>query len=81
MGIQHQVKPRFRSKNEQIVAELRDSAGASAPIDPHMKVKRLTAEVAVAMALIHGGDWRVQVDHDVGLVVVARRRPRRRQTH
>lgn len=73
MGIQHQFRQKYRSKTEETVARLRDEAGASAPIDPHMKVKRLTAEVAVAMALIHGGDWRIQVDHDRGFVFVTRR--------
>lgn len=64
---------RFATRNEEIVANLRDAAGAGPPIDPHTKVKRLTAEVAVAMALIHGGDWRVQVDHDEGFIFVCRR--------
>lgn len=73
MAIHHQVRPKFRSKNEEIVARLREDAGASPPIDPHMKVKRLTAEVAVAMALIHGGDWRVEIDHQAGFVLVAPR--------
>lgn len=73
MGIQHQVRPKYRSKNEEIVARLREDAGAAPPIDPHMKVKRLTAEVAVAMALLHGGDWRVEIDHQSGFVLVAPR--------
>ena len=67
------VRRKYASRNEEIVAELRDVAGAAPPIDPHMRVKRLTAEVAVAMALIHGGDWRVQIDHAVGFVFVTRR--------
>lgn len=74
MGIHHQVKPKFRTKNHEIVAGLREAAGAVAPLDPHVVIKRKSAEVAVMMALLHGGDWRVQIDHEVGLVVVARRR-------
>lgn len=73
MGIKHQVKPKFQSRNEEIVAGLREAAGAGPPVDPYMKVKRLTAEVAVLMALIHGGDWAVQIDHDRGTILVARR--------
>jgi len=74
MSLHHRIKPKYATRNDQIVAELRESAGAAPPVDPHMKVKRLTAEVAIAMALIHGGDWRVQIDHEDGLIVVARRR-------
>jgi len=77
MAISHQIRPRFASKNHEIVARLRDSAGAAPPIDPYLKVRRLTAEIATEMALIHGGDWRVQVDHEDGFVVVRRRCPPR----
>lgn len=73
MGIQHQVRPKYGSKNEEIVAKLREDAGAGPPVDPYMKVKRLTAEVAVAMALIHGGNWRVEIDHHAGFVLVSPR--------
>lgn len=73
MAIIHQIKPRYETRNEEIIAKLRDDAGAGPPIDPKARVKRLTAEVAVVMALIHGGDWQVQVDHEHGLAVVSRR--------
>lgn len=73
MSIHHQVRPKYLSRNDEIIASLRETVGAGPPIDPHLKVKRLTAEVAVAMAQIHGGDWRVQVDHEEGLVLIARR--------
>lgn len=69
--------PRYATKNEEIVAGLRDVAGAGPPIDPHMKIKRLTAELSFTMALMHGGDWRVEVDHETGFVLVARRNQRR----
>lgn len=68
----------YETRNDEIVAEIRMAAGAGAPIDPHMKVKRLTAEVATAMALIHGGDWRVEIDHRSGFVLIA---PRLEQTY
>lgn len=73
MAIQHQVRQKYRTRNEEIVAKLRDDAGAAPPIDPYMKVKRLTAQIAVEMALIHGGYWAAHVDHQNGLVAVARR--------
>ncbi len=69
-------RSRYRTKNEEIVAGLREIAGASPPIDPKMKVKRLTAELSATMALLHGGDWRVQIDHEIGFVVVRQRCPR-----
>lgn len=65
--------PRYGSRNEEIIAELRQVAGAAAPLDPKTVVKRKTAEIAVAMALLHGGDWRIQIDHDAGFVMVVRR--------
>lgn len=76
MALEHWIrKPSYKSKNDEIVAKLRDAAGAGPPIDPHMRVKRLTAEVAVAMALIHGGDWKILIDHEAGLIAVRRRLP------
>lgn len=79
MAINYRNKPIFKSKNEEIIARLRAEAGADAPRDPVMMVKKKTAELAYLMALAHGGDWRVQIDHEVGLIVVARRcrRPKR----
>jgi len=63
-------RSRYRTKNEEIVAGLREIAGASPPIDPRMKVKRLSAELSATMALIHGGDWRVQVDHEAQMILI-----------
>lgn len=65
--------PRYRTRNEEIIAQLRNSAGANAPLDPEIVIKRKAAEIAIAMALLHGGDWRVQIDHQEGFLVVARR--------
>ncbi len=73
LAIQRQIKPRYETRNDEIIAELRKAAGAGPPIDPHMKVKRMTAEVAILMALVHGGDWRVQYEPENGLVLIARR--------
>lgn len=68
-----QFGPRFRTKNDEIVAGLRNSAGAGPPMDPLIVVKRKTAEVAAMMALIHGGDWRVEIDHEIGFALISRR--------
>lgn len=76
MAIRHQIKARYRSRNDEIVAGLRDAAHAAAPLDPMMVVKRKAAEISTAMALLHGGDWRVQIDHQEGLVLIVRRRHR-----
>lgn len=65
--------PRYKTRNEQIVAELRSFAGASSPLDPEMVIKRKAAEIAIAMALLHGGDWMTHIDHAAGVVFVTRR--------
>lgn len=75
MEIYRRIKPKYATRNHQIVAELREAAGAAPPVDPAMRVKRLTAEVAIQMALLHGGDWRVQIDHEKGYILVAPRPP------
>lgn len=36
------------------------------------EIERHAASIATAMALIHGGEWRVQIDHLTGLVLVRR---------
>lgn len=74
MGIKHQIR-RYPSKNHEIVAKLRDAAGAGPPVDPAMRIKRLVAEIAIQMALLHGGDFRVQIDHEKGYILVAPRPP------
>lgn len=73
MAIDHQIKPRYETRNDEIVANLRETAGARPPIDPEMRAKKLIAEAATLLALSRGGDWRMQFQPDRGLVVVARR--------
>ena len=77
-GMAIQYGPRYATRNDEIVAGIREAAGAAAPMDPKNVVKRKVAEVATAMALLHGGDWKVRIDHQEGLVMIARRG--RRQT-
>lgn len=74
MAISHRIRQRYATRNEEIVANIIKSAGAVPPLDQKTVIKRKAAEISAAMALLHGGDWRVQIDHEVGLIVVARRR-------
>lgn len=77
-AIKRRIKPKYESRNHEIVAGLRDAAEAGPPVDPRMKIKRLMAEVAVLAALIHGGDWRVEHQPKKGFLLVSRRRERSR---
>lgn len=79
MAISYQVKPLYKSRNERIVADLRHAVGVGPPIDQEMVAKRKAAEIAIAMALLYGGDWRLQYEPENGLIVVARRRRRPRR--
>lgn len=74
-----QYGPRYATRNDEIVAGLREGAGAGPPIDPYMRIKRLIAEAAIQTALLYGGDWRVQLEPENGLVLIARRRKRPRR--
>lgn len=73
MSIRHRIAPRYESRNHEIVAGLREAAGAGPPVDPKMAVKRYAAQISTAMALIHGGDWMVQIDHQEGFVLIVPR--------
>jgi hypothetical protein len=75
LAIRHQITRRYATRNEEIVAGLREAAGAGPPVDPELKVKRLVAEIAIQMALLHGGDWRAEVDHEIGYALISRRSP------
>ena len=77
MAIIHQIRRKYATKNEEIVGELASSNGALCASDPKAIVKRTAAEVAYLMALLNGGEWKVRIDHDEGLVVIARRGGRR----
>lgn len=66
------IERRYQTRNEEIIAGLIEAAGAVAALDPKTVVKRKAAEISTTMALLHGGHWRVQIDHEVGLVIVAK---------
>lgn len=73
LAISHRIVQRYATKNEEIVAGLRELAGAAAPLDPMIVIKRKAAEISTAMALLHGGDWRIEIDHQARFVLVAPR--------
>lgn len=73
MAIEHRIKRKFATRNEEIIAALRTAVQADAPLDHYASIRKKTAELAHLMSLVHGGDWRVQIDHDVGLIVIAPR--------
>lgn len=72
-GISRRYQPKYKTRNEEIIAGLREAAGAGPAVDPEMRAKKLIAEAAILLALSRGGDWRMQFQPDRGLVVVARR--------
>ena len=69
-SLARRYRPKYATRNEEIVAGLREAAGAGPPVDPEMRVKRKAAELSTAMALIHGGEWSAQIDHDFRLIVI-----------
>lgn len=71
--IYDRIVPKYKTKNDEIVAELFKAAGADAPAAPEIVIKRKAAEISTLMALLHGGDWKVQIDHENGLVAISRR--------
>jgi len=77
VALYHRIRPKYPTRNAEIVAGLREAAGAAPPVDPEMRAKRLVAEMAIQMALIHGGDWRVEYEPHQGFVLLSRRQKRR----
>lgn len=73
MAIIHQIKRRYATKAEETVAELLYGTGIKTDDEMNTVIKRKAAEIAIAMAILNGGDWRVTVDHDQGFVMVSRR--------
>ena len=73
VAISRQYMKKYATRNEEIVAELRQIAGADPTAPPEIVIKRKAAEISTLMALIHGGDWRVEIDHRTGFVLIAPR--------
>lgn len=62
-AIERRIQPKFQSRNAVTIADLRMAVGAMPPMHPRMVVQRKAAEISTAMAQIHGGEWRFQIDH------------------
>jgi hypothetical protein len=75
MAIIHQIRPKYKTRNEEIVAGLFKAAGADPSPSPEIIVKRKAAEISYLMALVHGGDWRVEIDHQAGFVLISPQLP------
>lgn len=73
MAIIHQIRRKYQNRNEEIVADLLYGADGATEGNLETVIKRKAAEISIAMAILHGGDWRVQVDHEEGFVHITRR--------
>ena len=56
---------------ETAMAKLRDIAAW--PTDMARQIEVDAASIASAMASLHGGEWRIQIDHLAGLVLIVPR--------
>lgn len=64
--------PREKTRSEETLERLRAIAAGVWPLDPAMRIERDAASIATAMAMVHGGEWRVQIDHVAGIVLIVR---------
>lgn len=78
MAIIHQIRRKYASKAEETVAELLYGTGVKTEEEMETVIKRKAAEISIAMAILHGGEWRVKIDHDQQFVTVSRRPHRKR---
>lgn len=78
MAIIHQIRRKYATKAEEVVADLLYGTGVKTEEEMDTVIKRKAAEVSIAMAILHGGDWRVKIDHDQGFVTISRRPHRTR---
>lgn len=64
-------EPCERTRNEDTIQALREITGIW-PLSPASRVETAAAVIISAMTEIHGGEWRMQIDHQAGLVMVVR---------
>lgn len=62
------IKTAARQPNEEAMGRLRAIRVGTA--EAHRKIDRDAYSIAAAMQSVHGGEWRVKVDHDAGFVLV-----------
>lgn len=65
--------PSEKTRGEEALTKLRAIAMGVWSLDPAMRIERDAASIASAMTMIHGGDWRVEIDHQHLTVLI---RPR-----
>ena len=70
MAINHQIKPRYETRNHEIVANLREAAGAGPPRDSRMVVKKQIASDFGFLAICAGSEH--LADHSDSLLLVFR---------
>lgn len=73
-----QYMPLEKTRRQGTLEKLLNSAAKGWSADPMKRIQEDADAIATAMALLHGGDWRVQIDHDEGFLLIVRRG--RRQT-
>lgn len=64
-----QYSTREKTRSEETLQRLLDLAW---PMDPAKRIERDASSIANSMRSIHGGEWRVQIDHLAGLVMIVR---------
>lgn len=67
-----QYAQREKTRSQETLDQLLGLATGIWPMDPAQRIERDAASIASAMATLHGGQWRVQIDHLAGLVAVVR---------
>lgn len=64
-----QYSPREKTRSEETLQQLLNLGW---PLDPAKTIQKDAASIANAMRSIHGGDWRIQIDHQGGFVMIVR---------
>lgn len=67
------IRVRRRQENERAMGELRAIAAAPT-VDWLYRLSRHATGVAEAMSEIHGGSYRIAVNHETCLVMIVRKR-------
>lgn len=75
MESNRELSAEIRRKIAEQVARIMAEAGADAPVDYSMQIKKRIAELAFLMAQEYGGHWRIQFEPEVGFVYICRRLP------
>lgn len=67
-----EYRPCEKTRNEITMANLRRMAGMR--LTPVQNIERYANAIAAEMMRVHGGNWRVEMDHQIGFVLVCRSR-------